>query len=155
MTIREAKIDDISEIMKMAEYGKTKLALDFGDKRDKLSEHIYQKAGTVLVSQSSGEITGFIHSIARGTNYVYVDELYVARLHRGKGIGASLLRALIDSGVNAETRVKSDNNPMINLVKSLGFELVQEKSDKDSLLFRRDKNRIMNSLIRKATRRDG
>ncbi len=69
----------------------------------------------------------------RGTHGIYLEDLYVRPIHRGRGFGRALLRALAHECVTQgyarlEWAVLDWNEPSINFYRSLGAERLDEWS---------------------------
>ena len=68
--------------------------------------------------------------VARWSEEIRIMDIALLQAARGKGVGTSLLRALIDEGAAAEKRVTihvERENPAMGLYERLGFTRVEER----------------------------
>ena len=85
----------------------------------------------LLVAEENKQIVGFIwaHFIQYGFfKYGTIDELFVKKESRGKGIGSSLLKKAIKKLQNLKAKIilvgtEKENKEAIKLYKKVGFEL--------------------------------
>jgi GNAT superfamily N-acetyltransferase len=150
INIRKAKIDDVPIILnfikELANY--EKLAEHVYATEEILKENLFgdRAYAEVLIAEYDGSPAGyalFFHSFSTflGKPGIYLEDLYVKQNLRGKGIGKSLLRAVIEIAQDrncgrVEWAVLDWNKPAINFYDSLGamplkewivYRLIEEK----------------------------
>jgi len=85
----------------------------------------------LLVAEENNQIVGFVwaHFIQYGFfKYGTIDELFVKKEFRGKGIGTALLKKVIQKLENLKVKIivvdtDKDNKEAIRLYKKVGFKL--------------------------------
>lgn len=140
LIIRKAEEKDInlilSFILELAEYEKL-LDTVTADER-LLRKNLFgsRPYAEVIIAVYRGEPAGqalFFHNFSTfvGKPGIYLEDLYVKPVFRGKGIGKQLLLTLFDLAVErgcgrVEWSVLNWNTPSIEFYKSLGAELLTE-----------------------------
>jgi ribosomal-protein-alanine N-acetyltransferase len=78
-----------------------------------------------LVARDNGSLIGYA-GLARSGEDAEVHTLAVDPVYQGRGIGRTLLRALLDhaTGANVFLEVRTDNEPAIALYRSEGFMVI-------------------------------
>lgn len=54
--------------------------------------------------RASGAMVGFARAVSDGVAIGYLADVFVVRTHRGRGVGESLVRAMVDDGPGATMR---------------------------------------------------
>ncbi|ABP67601.1 GCN5-related N-acetyltransferase [Caldicellulosiruptor saccharolyticus DSM 8903] len=136
MIIRKATISDIPQILSIYNYEVLNSSSTF-DTRPKSTEdflklfdmHSY-KYPIYVVEDGTNSIIGYGYlspfSDKEGYSITVEDSIYIHHLHRGKGIGKMLLKFLIQKArekgfKNIIAKICAENQPSLNLHKSLGF----------------------------------
>jgi GNAT superfamily N-acetyltransferase len=136
--IRSARPDDIAEIAALiralADYERLADAVVFDE--DTLGRFLFGERAyaEVLLADEDGEIAGFalfFHNFSTflGKPGIYLEDLFVKPVHRGKGFGKALLVRLAELAVErdcgrVEWSVLDWNEPSIEFYRSLGAEPV-------------------------------
>ncbi len=153
LTIRKANIADVplilSLIREIAEY--EKLLHEVIATEDDIRENLFgkKKYAEVLIAEYENEPAGqalFFHNFSTfmGRPGIYLEDLFVRKKFRGKGIGKALLLELVRLAKKRNCRrvewcVLDWNEPAINFYKKLGavsmdgwsvFRLTADKFDK-------------------------
>ncbi|WAM34837.1 GNAT family N-acetyltransferase [Caldicellulosiruptor morganii] len=136
MVIRKATISDIPQILSIYNYEVLNSTSTF-DIRPKSTEDflkIFDRHGPknpiYVVENNSKLIIGYGYlspfSEKEGYSLTVEDSLYIHYLYRGRGIGKMLLKFLIEKAKedqikNIIAKICAENQPSLNLHKSLGF----------------------------------
>ena len=132
--IRPATPDDVPVIARLirdlAEYERLSHAVDFDEAR--LRDHLFgpRPYAEVLLAEDGGTVVGFAlffhnYSTFAGKPGLYLEDLFVVPVARGKGFGKALLVALAKIGVERDCgrvtwSVLKWNEPSIRFYESLG-----------------------------------
>ena len=54
--------------------------------------------------RSTATMVGFARAVSDGVSLAYLADVFVLRAHRGRGLGARLVQAMIDDGLGAKMR---------------------------------------------------
>ncbi len=54
--------------------------------------------------RSTAVMVGFARAVSDGVSLAYLADVFVLRAHRGRGLGARLVQAMIDDGLGAKMR---------------------------------------------------
>jgi len=104
---------------------------------DVLARFLAAKRFEVLVATDGEEIVGFASFLMQfapwaGRDYLYLDDLYVAKSGRGAGIGSQLMRAVgaiaLERDVDVRWHVEKENVSAQGFYRSLGAELRERYS---------------------------
>ena len=102
-----------------------------------------------LVADDAGDVVGYAGLCAYPPDQAYVQTIAVATSYQGRGVGAVLLRALLDVGDERACRridleVRADNAVAIGLYEQNGFAPIgvrrgyYQPSGADAVVMRRD-----------------
>jgi GNAT superfamily N-acetyltransferase len=138
--IRPAAPADVPAIARLirglAEYERLAQLVALDESR--LRDHLFgpHPFAEVLLAEDAGQVVGFAlffhnYSTFLGQPGIYLEDLFVEPVHRGKGHGKALLTALarlaVDRGCGRLDWVVLDwNEPAIRFYKSLGAEPMDE-----------------------------
>ena len=95
--------------------------------RDKLEDDLHSPFANFLVAESAGEIAGYaIAQHLPGNDVADIQNIAVVEAHRGKGLGAILLDALLEwcesrHATAVMLEVRADNDAAQALYSSRGF----------------------------------
>ncbi|KPV63296.1 MAG: aminoalkylphosphonic acid N-acetyltransferase [Candidatus Bathyarchaeota archaeon BA1] len=130
LKVRSVDENDLFALVVLAEEFMPGEAIE--EKRiDMLRQALEKPNYELLVAELNGEIVGFIDQwvicdFAHGAKLSYIQNLYVASQHRGKGVGSRLLQEIIKNskkkGVLEIHAVTGFNNkPAVQLYKKYGL----------------------------------
>lgn len=70
------------------------------------------------------ELVGFVRAVGDGETIVYIQDLIVLREHKRKGIGRSLIEAVLEefSSVRQKVLITDNNSEATGFYKSIGFK---------------------------------
>jgi GNAT superfamily N-acetyltransferase len=138
--IRSATVADVPIIAKLirdlAEYERLSHAVIL-DEAD-LRQHLFgtRPYAEVLLAEENGAVVGFAlffhnYSTFRGKPGIYLEDLFVDPVHRGRGHGKAMLKALAKLAkerdcARVEWSVLDWNEPSIAFYKSIGAEPLDE-----------------------------
>lgn len=138
--IRKATVHDMAHICQLirdlAEY--ERLSHEVRLDEDRLREHLFgaRPFAEVLIAEERGETVGFAfyfycYSTFLGQPSLYLEDLFVRPVHRGKGFGKALLKELarlaVEQGCGRlEWAVLNWNEPSIKFYQSLGAKPLDE-----------------------------
>lgn len=127
MEIRKAKIQEFSVVAELARKIFNNPNITINEKDD------------VWISTENGRIFGFIH-FSNGSGYVILEGIGVLSECRNRGIGTKLIEtALLElKDYEIHLKVKSNNNPAINIYLKKGF--VSKKIGNTQVLVRKPFN---------------
>jgi GNAT superfamily N-acetyltransferase len=138
--IRSATTADVPTIARLiralAEYERLTHALEFDE--ESLRQHLFgpRPYAEVLLAEDSGQVVGYAlffhnYSTFRGRPTIFLEDLFVEPVHRGKGHGKALLAALAQLAVERdcarlEWTVLKWNEPSVQFYNALGAEPLDE-----------------------------
>ncbi|WP_106813642.1 GNAT family N-acetyltransferase [Microbacterium timonense] len=71
--------------------------------------------------RDSGALVGFARAVSDGVGFAYLADVFVLDAHRGNGLGASLVRFMIDDGPGADMRWVLFTSDAHGLYRRFGF----------------------------------
>ena len=114
-SLRKARLDDVEQLVMLLRLLFT-LEQDFnfdaGKQRQGLVMLLHSDQGCILVAEAGGKVIGMctgqvVISTAEGGPAVWVEDMVVDAAHRGRGVGRSLLQAMIAwAGEQGATRLQ-------------------------------------------------
>ncbi len=85
------------------------------------TERLLAEASRVVGLYHDGRLVGFCRAFSDGESIAYLADVYVLRPHRGRGLGAELVREMVDRGPLAERRWLLHTHDAHELYRKLGF----------------------------------
>ena len=90
--------------------------------RDVVEEQIRSAWRVVgAYEKTSGEMIGFARAVSDGCAVAYLADVFVVGAHRGQGIGARLVRTMIDDGPGAKFRWMLHTRDAHDMYAKFGF----------------------------------
>jgi ribosomal-protein-alanine acetyltransferase len=126
MTPREATADDLDAVVALERV----IFPDDAWPRDKFEDDLRSTFAHFLVTESAGEITGYaIAQHLPGNDVADIQNIAVVEAHRGEGMGAVLLDALVAwcesrDASSVMLEVRADNDSAQSLYASRGFHTI-------------------------------
>jgi GNAT superfamily N-acetyltransferase len=93
-----------------------------GRPRDE-QERLVREAARVVGLYLDGEQIGFCRAATDGVSFVYLADVYVLPEHRGRGLGAELVREMVENGPLADRRWLLHTEDAHALYRKFGFDL--------------------------------
>lgn len=139
LTVRDAKIEDTRAIAEIYNHevqtseANYESLIDTSEKRTQWLTQLQDLKYPVLVAELNQSVVGFaaltpFHPLS-GYRFTATGSVYIAKGHRGEGVGRALLEELRIRAKQKEIHsivagVNSKNNASIGLLKSFGFQEV-------------------------------
>ena len=79
------------------------------------------EAWRVVGAYKNGELVGFARAVSDGVSLAYLADVYVLPEHRGHGLGAGLVKLMIDDGPGAHFRWMLHTSEAHGLYGKFGF----------------------------------
>ena len=114
-SLRKARLDDVEQLVMLLRLLFTleqDFSFDAGKQRQGLVMLLHSDRGCILVAETAGKVIGMctgqlVISTAEGGPAVWVEDMVVDPAHRGRGIGRSLLQAMMAwAGEQGATRLQ-------------------------------------------------
>jgi ribosomal protein S18 acetylase RimI-like enzyme len=139
---RQFKPDDINEIKKIIKcfYLETPGNVNISDKKIKRTCHeftVHPEKGAMIVFEFEKSIIGYAilfkgWSNEKSKDIIFIDELYVNKQFRNKGIGGNCIKYIIKTFKNKASAlmlaVEPGNEKVEKLYKKIGFKLYKNKT---------------------------
>jgi GNAT superfamily N-acetyltransferase len=93
-----------------------------GRPRD-VQERLVREAARVVGLYLDGEQVGFCRAATDGVSFVYLADVYVLPEHRGRGLGAELVREMVENGPFAHQRWLLHTEDAHALYRRFGFDV--------------------------------
>jgi len=93
-----------------------------GRPRD-VQQRLVREAARVVGLYLDGEQVGFCRAATDGVSFVYLADVYVLPEHRGRGLGAELVREMVDNGPLADRRWLLHTEDAHALYRKFGFDV--------------------------------
>ena len=82
-----------------------------------------REAARVVGLYVDGEQVGFCRAATDGASLVYLADVYVLPEHRGRGLGAELVREMVENGPLADRRWLLHTEDAHELYRKFGFDV--------------------------------
>jgi ribosomal protein S18 acetylase RimI-like enzyme len=87
-----------------------------------VQERLVRDAARVVGLYRDGEQVGFCRAATDGVSFVYLADVYVLADHRGRGLGAELVREMVERGPYADRKWLLHTEDAHDLYRRLGFD---------------------------------
>ena len=95
--------------------------------REMFSEFISNYSADINIIVIEGKMAGFFHGNDIGEDVFEIGNICILPAFQGKGIGTSILKMLINVHAGQDICLRFfKQNPVVNLYKRLGFEIIEE-----------------------------
>jgi GNAT superfamily N-acetyltransferase len=91
-------------------------------RRREVMDELLDTAARVVGLYLDGELVGFTRTVSDGHTVSYLADVFVVSAHRGKGLGAELLRFTVDEGPFAQTKWLLHTLDAHALYRKVGFD---------------------------------
>jgi GNAT superfamily N-acetyltransferase len=88
-----------------------------------VQERLVREAARVVGLYHDGEQVGFCRAATDGVSFVYLADVYVLPEHRGRGLGAELVREMVEHGPFADRRWLLHTEDAHALYRKFGFDV--------------------------------
>jgi GNAT superfamily N-acetyltransferase len=87
-----------------------------------VQERLVREAARVVGLYRGGAQVGFCRAATDGVSFVYLADVYVLADHRGRGLGAELVREMIENGPYADRKWLLHTEDAHDLYRRVGFD---------------------------------
>jgi GNAT superfamily N-acetyltransferase len=90
-------------------------------------DRLIDGAARVVGLYDRGRQVGFCRAATDGVSFVYLADVYVLTVYRGRGLGEALVREMVENGQLADLKWLLHTTDMHPLYRKLGFDVPNSK----------------------------